>query len=202
MNGYEKRTKIKRDSIIAAAWELFSKRGITDVTIIEIAAKANVSQVSIYNYFGDKNSLAKEAFASYLDNVINDYDDLLEMEIPFSDKLKLVIEKEYEVTAQISRSVVSECAWADKALQQVFKEAVTSKAISVYKKFIDLGKKAGAIDRSIPNDAILTFILSAFSIIEQPIFLKASPDYKAGVLNLFFYGLLGTCSDTLSLGSQ
>lgn len=191
MNGFERRTKLKKDSIISAAWELFSKRGITDVSISEIASKANVSQVSIYNYFGDKNTLAKEVLVSYLDKTIEGYDEILDREIPFSEKLKLIMEKKYKVTAELSNSAISEYAWTDKTLQQIYKEVVNSKAISVYIKFIESGKKEGAIDASIPNDAILAFLLSTVSIIEQSDYLKTSSEYKKGVLKLFFYGLLG-----------
>ncbi|GAB6085041.1 TetR/AcrR family transcriptional regulator [Alkaliphilus crotonatoxidans] len=191
MNGYEKRTKIKKDSIISAAWELFSKRGITDVSISEIASKAKVSQVSIYNYFGDKFTLAREVLVSYLDQAIKGYDEILEREIPFSEKLKLIMDQKYKATVELSQSAFSECAWADKTLQQLYKEAVNSKAISVYIKFIELGKKEGAIDQSIPNDAILAYLLSSVSIIEQSDYLKTSPEYKMGILRLFFYGLLG-----------
>lgn len=191
MNGYERRTKTKKDSILSTAWELFSKRGITDVSISEIAAKAKVSQVSIYNYFGDKNTLAKEVLASYLDKAIKGYDDILEREIPFSEKLKLIMNKKREATAELSRSAFSKYAWEDKTLQQVYKEAANSKAISVYNKFIELGKKEGAIDKNIPNDAILAFLLSSVSIIEQSDYLKTSSEYKRGILKLFFYGLLG-----------
>ena len=191
MNGYEKRTKLKKDSIISAAWELFSRRGITDVGISEIAAKAKVSPVSIYNYFGGKNTLAKEVLVSYLDKTIKGYDEILEREIPFSEKLTLIMDKKYKATAELSRSAFSKYAWADKTLQQVYKEAVNSKAISVYIKFIELGKKEGAIDESIPNDAILTFLLSSVSVIEQSGYLKTSPEYKNGILKLFLYGLLG-----------
>jgi len=191
MNGYEKRTKLKKDSIINAAWELFSKRGITDVHISEIAAKAKVSQVSIYNYFGDKKTLAREVLASYLDKAIKGYDEILEREISFSEKLKLIIDKKNKATTELSRSAFSEYAWEDKLLQQVYKKAVNSKAISVYKKFIELGKKENAIDKNIPDDAILAFLLSSVSIIEQSDYLKTSPEYKMGILQLFFYGLLG-----------
>lgn len=191
MNGYEKRSKLKKDSIISAAWELFSNRGITDVGISEIAAKAKVSQVSIYNYFGDKNTLAKEVLVSYLDKAIKGYDEILEREIPFSEKLKIIMNKKHEVTAELSHSAFSKDAWEDKTFQQVYKEAATSKAITVYNKFIELGKKEGAIDNSIPNDAILAFLLSSVSIIEQSDYLKTSPEYKMGILKLFFYGLLG-----------
>ena len=44
MNGYEKRTQAKKEAILNVARELFTKRGIADVKISEIAAKANVSQ--------------------------------------------------------------------------------------------------------------------------------------------------------------
>ena len=191
MNGYERRTKAKKDSIINAAWELFSERGITDVGISEIAAKAKVSQVSIYNYFGDKNTLAKEVLVSYLDKTIKGYDEILEREIPFYEKLKLIIDKKHKATTELSSSAFSKYAWEDKTLQQVYKEAAHSKAISGYIKFIELGKKEGAIDKGIPTDAILAFLLSSVSIIEQSDYLKTSPEYKMGILRLFFYGILG-----------
>ena len=60
LNGYERRTKAKKESIVNAARKLFTTRGITDVSIKEIAAKANVSQVTIYNIFGSKNALQKK----------------------------------------------------------------------------------------------------------------------------------------------
>lgn len=191
MNGYERRTKLKKDSIINAAWQLFSKRGITDVSINEIATKAEVSQVSIYNYFGNKNSLAKEVLASYLNKTMDEYDEILEREIPFSEKLKIIMDKKHEATAELSHSAFSKYAWEDKTLQQVYNEAANSKAISIYNKFIKLGKKEGAIDNSIPNDAIIAFLLSSVSIIEQSDYLKTSPEYKMGILRLFLYGLLG-----------
>lgn len=191
MNGYEKRTKIKKESIINAAWELFRERGITDVGISEIAAKAHVSQVSIYNYFGDKNSLAKEVLIYYLDVAIKGYDEILQKDIPFSEKLKLIMNKKYEAIDELSNSLFSKYAWEDKTLQQVYNEAATTKAISIYTKFIELGKMEGAIDESIPNEAILSFILASVSIMQQSDYIKTSPEYKSGILKLSLYGLLG-----------
>jgi len=191
VNGFERRTQAKKDSIIQAAWDLFAERGITGVSVSEIAAKADVSQVSIYNYFGDKNTLAKEALASYLEKAVTGFDELLARNIPFSDKLKLIIDKKQEAAAEISRSAFGKCAWEDKTFQQVYKEAVNTKAISVYKKFIDMGKQEGAIDNTIPTDAILAFLLSSISIIEQSDYLQTDYEFKSGILKLFLYGLLG-----------
>ncbi|MDF2592231.1 MAG: hypothetical protein K0S75_1697 [Clostridia bacterium] len=191
MNGYERRTQSKKESIINAARELFTERGITDVGISEIAAKANVSQVSIYNYFGDKNTLAKETLISYLDKAIKGYEEILERAIPFSEKLKLIMDKKQDYVIEVSSFHFSKYAWEDKTLQQVYKEAATIKAVSVYTKFIELGKKEGAIAEDIPNDAILTFLFSSVAIMQQTDYLKTSPEYKMGVLRLSLYGMLG-----------
>jgi AcrR family transcriptional regulator len=191
MNGYERRTNAKKESIINAAKELFTERGITDVGISEIAAKAKVSQVSIYNYFGDKNNLAKEALISYLDKAIKGYEEILGRDIPFSEKLKLIMDKKHDYVIEVSSSHFSKYAWEDKTLQQVYKEAATIKAISIYTKFIELGKKEGAIAEDIPNDAILAFLFSSVTIMQQPDYLKTSPEYKMGILNLTLYGMLG-----------
>jgi AcrR family transcriptional regulator len=191
LNGYERRTKAKKESIVNAARKLFTTRGITDVSIKEIAAKANVSQVTIYNYFGSKNALAKEVLISYLDMAIKEYEEILDRDIPFTEKLKIIMDKKYDVVNEVSRSHFSKYAWEDKTLQQVYKEVATVKAVSLYTKFIEQGKKEGAIDSSIPDDAILTFIFSSVDIMQHSDYLKTTPEYKIGILKLFLYGLLG-----------
>jgi AcrR family transcriptional regulator len=191
LNGYERRTKAKKGSIINAARKLFTERGVTDVSIKEIAAKANVSQVTIYNYFGSKNALAKEVLVSYLDMAIKEYEEILDRDIPFSEKLKIIIDRKYDAVYEVSRSHFSKYAWEDKTLQQVYKEAATVKAVSIYTKFIEQGKKEGAIDSSIPDDAILTFIFSSVAIMQHSDYLKTAPEHKIGILKLFLYGLLG-----------
>jgi AcrR family transcriptional regulator len=191
MNGYERRTQAKKEAIINAARELFAARGITDVGISEIAAKANVSQVSIYNYFGDKNTLAKETLISYLDKAITGYEEILDRDIPFLEKLMLIMNKKQDYIIELSRSHFSKHAWEDKTLQQVYKDAATVKAVAVYTRFIELGKKEGAIAEDIPNDAILAFLFSSVAIMQQPDYLKTSPEYKMGILRLSLYGMLG-----------
>lgn len=89
-----------------------------------------------------------------MDKAIKGYDEILEREIPFSEKFKLIMDKKYKATAELSSSAVSKYAWEDKTLQQLYKKTANSKAISVCIRFIELGKKEGVIDKSIPNDAM------------------------------------------------
>ncbi|WP_166639258.1 TetR/AcrR family transcriptional regulator [Aureibacillus halotolerans] len=191
MSGYERRTQAKKEAIINAVWELFTKRGVTDVSISEIAAKANVSQVSIYNYFGSKNALAKEVLLSYMNETIKGYEALLDMDLPFAEKLTLIMDKKQSATDEISHSAFSQMAWEDKTFQEIYKEIVHTKAISIYMKFIELGKKEGALDENIPNEAILAFLLSSVAVTGQAEYLQTSTEYKRGILKLYSYGLFG-----------
>lgn len=91
----------------------------------------------------------------------------------------------------VSQSPFTKYAQRDKTLQQIYKEASTTKAISIYKKFIKLGKEEGAIDHTISDDAIMSFLLSIVSIMQQPDYLKTSLEYRMGIFRLFLYGILG-----------
>ena len=191
MNGYQRRTEAKKKAIISAARELFTERGLTDVGVGEIAAKAHVSPVSIYNYFGDKNTLATEVLIGFLDKTIKEYEEILDRDIPFPEKLKIVMAKKQEAVIEASRSHFSDYAWGDKALQQVYWEAAAVKSAQIYLKFIELGKKEGLLDEHIPDQAILKYLYSSMSIMQEDDYLKTSTEYKLGIIHLFLYGLLG-----------
>jgi AcrR family transcriptional regulator len=191
MNGYEKRTQLKRQSIIDNARELFTQRGVTDVKISEIAARADVSQVSIYNYFGDKNQLAKEVLIVMLDEVIQEYDEILNRDIPFPEKLTIIMTKKHSAVIETSNSLFSAYAWSDKVLRQVYREAALIKSTHIYLKFIQLGKKEGTIEKWIPNEAILSYLNASITILQDPEYLKTNDEYKLGIFRLFLYGLLG-----------
>lgn len=191
MNGYEKRTQIKKEAIINSARELFIERGITDVSISEIAAKAKVSQVSIYNYFGDKTSLAKEVLAAYIDTLVNEYDEILEDSISFEEKLKIIITKKHDAITSLGKTFFSSSAWQDKALKDIYTEAANSKIRVIFTKFIQKGKNEGYINDSLPDDAILSFMTASSYITQQPNYISTNDDYKLGIIKLFLYGLVG-----------
>jgi len=190
MNGYEKRTETKKNAIVNAARDLFSSRGMQDVSISEIAKVAGVSQVSIYNYFGDKNALAKEAFVSYIDTYIARFGEILDRDAPFAEKLELILLDKDAMIAKVSESFFAVQALDDKVLQKVFGEAVKEKAVAFYHAFIEQGKREGEIDSDIPTTAIMDFFMLTMSMLQRPEFIAAPVDYKKGILKLFLHGLI------------
>ena len=66
MNGFERRTELKKDKIRTAALKLFCTYGPDKTSINEIAQEAGVSPASIYNYFGSKEGLMKDTIINFL----------------------------------------------------------------------------------------------------------------------------------------
>src|SRR5665811_191190 len=89
MDGFERRRQQKKDSILKAAKELYKQYGYKKASVAEIAKRASVSQVSIYNFFGSKENLKQEL----LKKLVND--NFLEMMIILKshDAIKLKFEK-------------------------------------------------------------------------------------------------------------
>ncbi len=54
----------KRQAILAAAFEVFARRGYAQAGVDEVAAEAGVAKATVYNHFGGKETLLREAIAA------------------------------------------------------------------------------------------------------------------------------------------
>jgi AcrR family transcriptional regulator len=75
MSGFERTT---RRRILLAARDVLVARGVRRVSMDDVAAAAGVTRMTVYRYFGDRESLVKEAFldlAESLEAVVADLGD-------------------------------------------------------------------------------------------------------------------------------
>jgi len=61
----ERKRQQARDSITAAALDLFTERGFEQVTVREIAARADVSEATVFNHFPAKEDLVYSRLAAF-----------------------------------------------------------------------------------------------------------------------------------------
>jgi AcrR family transcriptional regulator len=59
----------RRQQILEAAFEVFSQKGFSAATVSDVAARAGVSQGTIYWYFDSKDELLSQALLSFFDDV-------------------------------------------------------------------------------------------------------------------------------------
>src|SRR2546426_12751994 len=63
----------QRTRIVDAARRLFTRRGVDDVTMTEVAAEAGVARATVFNYFGSKHALLE----GITEEVISHYQGML-----------------------------------------------------------------------------------------------------------------------------
>lgn len=81
----------KKEQVILAARELFSKYGYRKVSMDEIARAANVTKKTIYTYFKDKNDLIKFFLYEELDNMKKEVTKIDLKDMPFENKIHEVL---------------------------------------------------------------------------------------------------------------
>lgn len=190
MNGYEKRAEAKQKAIIQAAQKLFAARGITDVSITEIADAAHVSRVTLFKYFGDKETLAKEAMYSWIEQLILEYDGIISSDMAFHQKLLRILSTRLTGREKIGEQFIDATAWEDPELVKLIKELSYTYGLPIIMKLIDEGKHSGDIDPSLDSDAILAYFSAFGPAVMNPEYIKKGRSFQQSMFNLFMGGLI------------
>lgn len=192
MDGYQKRTEKKKESIRKAALDLFSEFGIEKVTISEIAKKANVSPVTIYNYFGSKDDLVKHVIAYSFNEAIETRITLIESDIPFPEKIEKLIFKKAAYIETLNPEFLMKVISNDPDIRAIVDD-MYQKSIPIMVKLFEEGKKEGYIDPNISTETLLMYVNMFKQAINQ-FQLSDTPEKNSQITKefgqLFFYGLL------------
>ncbi|MCM3595547.1 TetR/AcrR family transcriptional regulator [Metabacillus idriensis] len=195
MNGFERRKQTKMEQIQKAAFQLFSQYGINKVNIQEIAAAANVSQVTIYNYFGSKDALAIQVIKSFFQEQIDFYTDLFKMNIPFQKKMEKLVEQKIAHSKAIGPELLEYMMADEGEIKQIMTDFTVNQSMPLFKSFIESGKKEGHIRDELSFETIMFYFnMFASEVYKHPEFILDHKDRNKMTkefLHLFFYGLTG-----------
>ncbi|WP_058306094.1 TetR/AcrR family transcriptional regulator [Gracilibacillus massiliensis] len=191
MDGFQKRTKLKQNSILEAALHLFSRFGIKKVSIGEIAQKAEVSQVTIYNYFESKDNLIHQTLVYYIEKTYQKYQDIINRNTSFPEKIESIIFNKVDIAGSIHEEVyqylIKDFADGQSYLETIYQE----KSIPFFRQLIAQGKTEGYIHKEISEEAIMFYI----HMMKEHMQKKELNDYllpiTEDIMHLFFYGIMG-----------
>ncbi|WP_026690249.1 TetR/AcrR family transcriptional regulator [Alteribacter aurantiacus] len=191
MDGFQQRREQKKRAILEAATALFMKYGIQKVSVAEIAKKATVSQVTIYNYFDNKHTLVHESFLYYVDQASNQFERIVESDMAFPDKIKQIIFNKKE-TSQIHEEFYHYLMKEYTAEETNYIEKIyVEKAVPYFTKLLEEGKELGYIDPNLSQEAILFYIKMFKDTLQQEEVYKRILPLTEDITNIFFYGLFG-----------
>lgn len=192
MDGFERRRELKKKDILEAALELFMKYGVQKVSIAEIAKEANVSQVTIYNYFDSKNNLIHLVFKFYVDQIWDEMKVLLASNLPYEDKIKQMISFERNMANHSMNNKFFQDLLKDYATGQSYVEEVYLKeGLPLLIEFVNDGKNQGFIDPSLSNEAILFYLQMFQEYMQRNDVVHTLLPLSEDLTKLFFYGIVG-----------
>ncbi len=185
------------DQILAAAMELFSEKGYAAVTTKEIAAKAQVSEVTLFRYFETKKALYNKVFEKYvikpgLDEAFNresSWDlriDLMNVALSFQNMIKGNLR-----LIRINMKDNHELFDFEHGRDNFKKDPdLVQEKLTVY--FEDMKKKGKIIGE--PKILATDFILINVSLILTIIFGQDDPDvdpdkYMESLMDIFIRGI-------------
>ncbi|WP_421650106.1 TetR/AcrR family transcriptional regulator [Metabacillus sp. RGM 3146] len=183
-------TQIKK-----AAFTLFSQYGVQKVNIHDIAKKANVSQVTIYNYFGSKEALLLDVLKTFFEEQMHFYNELLEKNISFKEKIEHLMKNKIEVANSLNDNLYDYILHDEGEIKNLVIQYESKHSIPFFQKFIELGKKEGVIHKDLSLETVMFFINSFTNeAYKHPEFIMnydTRNQVTKELLQMFFYGLAG-----------
>ena len=191
MNQYQKTTEKKKQAIIQAALRLFKDKGFKETSIKSIAEAAEVSPVSIYNYFGGKDNLVALCVNDLFEEITQQAEDILKSNLAFNTKLDQALDLCQEKMSQQISYYFQDKTLRDPAFSSLLTKAITAKKRDIYRTYINLGKEEGLIARDLSTELILNVMDALNSVGNQ---LAHSDNLETDVkqiYQIFLYGILG-----------
>jgi AcrR family transcriptional regulator len=195
MNGFERRKEQKKENIRRAALELFRSHGFNKVTISDIANKAGVSPVTIYNHFGSKDELVLDIVKTQFQTLLGKFQQVMKGELPFVEKLQTIVFDKTALASQFQGEWIQAVVQGNPELQQFIETVYQQELNQLMVDFFEEGKNQGFINPELSQEAIMLYL----DIFRKGIFansnlianIKNSEKLMLDLITISLYGLMG-----------
>jgi AcrR family transcriptional regulator len=99
----ERKQQRARDAIVAAAYALFAERGFAQVTVTDIAERAEVGRTTFFRYFGDKQEVLFADEQALLDAIA-----AVPTDVPPPGDLREALTQLWDLTASLGGLIVGD----------------------------------------------------------------------------------------------
>ena len=191
MNQYQKTTEKKKQAIVQAALRLFKDKGFKETSIKSIAEAAEVSPVSIYNYFGSKDNLVALCVNDLFEEITQQAENILNSDLDFKTKLDHAFALCQEKMSQQISAYFQDKMVEDSVFSTLLTRAITAKKRDIYRAYIHLGKEEGLIAKDLSTELVLNVMDALNGMGNQ---LDHSDNLETEVEQIhqiFLYGIFG-----------
>ncbi|WP_028400572.1 TetR/AcrR family transcriptional regulator [Ectobacillus panaciterrae] len=194
MNGFEKRAALIKEKIKKATLEMLKTWEPKRIRIADISKTANVSQVTIYNYFGSKEALLREVLKDYFNKELKEFEEYMNGDYSVKEKIEHMIFQNKKSYSELTLNVINELLIEDHDMLHYIEEEYNKRVIPLMIQFINDGKASGEISSKISIQTFLAYInilrkhsKEFFDMAQQ----VDNPEFAEELVHLFFYGFCG-----------
>ena len=182
----------KKTQIVQAADQLFKKFGIKKVTVEEICLEAGASKMTFYKYFANKIELVKYLWQQMTDDSMQKLDELDRRDIPFTEKIKIMLKMKEEATSQMGNQYIHDYLNMIPDLQSFYNKIFGE----VMVKFMDIIRRAqesGEVRKSMRPEFFLAVVQQLTELAKNEKLAAIYDNYTEFALevnNFLYYGIM------------
>lgn len=190
-----KKTNLKSNKfkkIVESANDLFSRYGIKRVSVEEICKIANVSKMTFYKYFTNKIELVKYLWQQMTDDSMQKLDELDQRDIPFTEKIKIMLKMKEEATSQMGNQYIRDYIEMIPELLNFYNKIFGE----VMVKFMDMicrAQEKGEVRKSMRPEFFLAVVQQLMELAKNENLADLYKDYTEFALeinNFLYYGIM------------
>jgi AcrR family transcriptional regulator len=195
LNGHQRRLEQNKERIIHAALETFGTHGIKKTSISDVAQKAGVTPVTIYNHFSSKEGLVIAAVEYFLISSATDIRQIMDRDIPYSEKIGQIFLYKSDMMGRYQGELLRTIASEDPVIRQHVETVYRVEIIPYMIEFWEEGKRQGYINPEISTETIMRYSEMVRTGMAAESGLSDDPDYNRRWLEemapIFLYGIRG-----------
>ena len=183
----------KKEDLLRTAKDLFWKFGFRRVTVEEICREANVSKMTFYKYFSNKEDLAIEMIKKMFDENMKVFNEMMEADIPFEEKMHKQVQMKMEGTKNISEEFVKDIYGdVESEINKYWKKRINEAMMEVmnhYKK----AQEKGWIRKDLKIDFMMYLVNKFFEFTNDDYLISkynTMQDLIMEINKFFLYGIL------------
>ena len=157
MDGHQKRRKTIEARILQAAMQLFRVHGFRRVGIEQVAEEAGVSKVTLYKYYGNKQTLIRACLLMAVESTADEIRQKLDPEMGLQARLQALMAAKLELSRAFSGEMMQELAESDphfiEQLMAIRREAIMSLSVPI----LTDARESGRLPDDVPDESFVVF---------------------------------------------
>lgn len=192
MNGFERRTREKKEKVLKSAFELMNASDDGNIAIEELAKHSNVGKTTIFKYFGNKDNLIREVYKYFMEEMIKRAKKIIDENKPFEETLAALTQNKIICLNRIS-----------DAFYTRMMEYITEKnedGLSLAEKYFEYnynmmldffhrGRKEGKIDLKYSDEFLLLYFQAIVEGFSNPQIYEKAKYYIEELTEMLIKGI-------------